>query len=472
MNPKIKKILNSFSYTFTSNLIILIVNLLVTLIMPKFIGLEEYAYWQLYVFYMGYVGFFHFGWADGIYLRYGGKDYDDLDKKVFANQLYLLAIMELTIAIFSIIIFKMFINGNELFILMMIVISGIITNIRYFFLFTLQATNKMKDYAKIIYIDRFIFCLLLLYIFIFDKVDYKNIILMDILSRIISSVYTLHICKNIVFRKIELCLETLREAIKNISVGCKLMLANIVSNLIIGIVRLAIEYRWGMEAFSKVSFAISISHLLMIFINATALIIFPLLRRSNNQEYSNIYINMRNLLMTILLASMILYYPVNLALKNWLPNYSNSLRYMALMFPMFIFESKISLLTNTFLKTIRKESWILTINIISVLASILTTAVTVFIMDNLYLALISIVFLLALKSIISEVYLSRMLKFPIKKNIILELICCIVFMLVSWFVENIRSTLIYTIIYFIYLTIKKTELMNTYTELKLRLLNY
>ena len=77
------------SYTIFSNFVSLIASALVILIIPKLIGVEEYGYWQLYLFYSSYVGFLHFGWNDGIYLRFGGEDYNNLDKNLFNNKKYL-----------------------------------------------------------------------------------------------------------------------------------------------------------------------------------------------------------------------------------------------------------------------------------------------------------------------------------------------------------------------------------------------
>ncbi len=57
-----------------------------TLIIPKVIGVKEYGFWQLYIFYTNYVGVLHFGWIDGMYLKYGGLDYDELDSSYFKSQ--------------------------------------------------------------------------------------------------------------------------------------------------------------------------------------------------------------------------------------------------------------------------------------------------------------------------------------------------------------------------------------------------
>ena len=74
MSGGFKKIIANFSYVVLSNLLTVIVSSLVVLILPKIMGVEEYGYWQLYIFYLSYAGFVHLGWVDGIYLRYGGLE--------------------------------------------------------------------------------------------------------------------------------------------------------------------------------------------------------------------------------------------------------------------------------------------------------------------------------------------------------------------------------------------------------------
>ena len=80
MKKKLFSIIKNFSYSLTSNLISFIISALVVLIIPRIIGVEDYGFWQLYLFYSSYIGFLHFGWNDGIYLRYGGEEYEELDK--------------------------------------------------------------------------------------------------------------------------------------------------------------------------------------------------------------------------------------------------------------------------------------------------------------------------------------------------------------------------------------------------------
>lgn len=73
-----KEFFKNISYSFAANVISMLVGILSVLVFPKLIGVEEFGYYQLYVFYAGYVTLTALGWADGIYLKYGGHQFADL----------------------------------------------------------------------------------------------------------------------------------------------------------------------------------------------------------------------------------------------------------------------------------------------------------------------------------------------------------------------------------------------------------
>jgi O-antigen/teichoic acid export membrane protein len=143
LNSKALSLIKNFSYTLTSNLLSLLVSALVVVVVPKLIGVEEYGYWQLYLFYSSYVGFMHFGWNDGIYLRYGGKEYKELDRSLFFSQFYMLVILQLIIAIIIFVIANsLIVDGSKLFIIKMTAICMIILNSRLMLLFILQSPKR------------------------------------------------------------------------------------------------------------------------------------------------------------------------------------------------------------------------------------------------------------------------------------------------------------------------------------------
>ena len=97
MNSKAKSFIKNFSYTFMANAVSFLISAVLVFFVPKRLGVEQYGYWQLYTLYTSYVGFFHLGWCDGVYLRYGGQDYHELEKPVFVTQFWMLTSFEFLI---------------------------------------------------------------------------------------------------------------------------------------------------------------------------------------------------------------------------------------------------------------------------------------------------------------------------------------------------------------------------------------
>lgn len=459
--------MKNFSYTLTSNFVSLIVSTLVILVIPKLIGINEYGYWQLYMFYSSYVGFLHFGWNDGIYLRYSGKEYNELDKRLFFSQFYMLLLLQLIIGIVIISISALYVfDVNRVFIIRMVTACLLLVNLRFMLLYILQGTNRIKEYAQITMMDRILYCFLITVFLVFGVSNYKLMILADLIGKLFSLLYAMYCCRDIVFRRISTFYFSWRETATNLNIGIKLMFATIASMFIIGVIRFGIERSWDVSTFGKVSLTLSVSNLLMLFINAVGIIMFPILRRTDEKKLSHIYETMRTILMVCLLGVLIIYYPFKVALTAWLPQYADSLKFMAIVFPMCVYEGKMSLLINTYLKTLRKEKLMLKVNIITLVLSVIITILTTIVFKNLSLAILSIVILLAFKCILSEILLSKILKISICKDILVELSMTIIFILSGWMLNSWLSVIIYAMAYALYLVGKRKDISGTIKNVK------
>lgn len=467
MNSSAKGIIKSLSYTLTSNLVSLAISSLVVLIVPKLIGVEAYGYWQLYMFFTSYVGFLHFGWNDGIYLRYGGEDYKKLDKRLFFSQFLMLSIFQVIIgSLIAVFTFVSTYNSDRIFIIRMTALCLLVVNVRYMFLYILQATNRIKEYARITMLDRVIYIFLIVLFLILGIRDYKMMIVADIIAKFIFLIYAMYCCKEIVFQKFSVFYFSFTETVKNISVGIKLMFSNVANIMIIGVVRFGIERFWGVSIFGKISLTFSVSNLMMIFINAIGIIMFPLLKRTDEKKITILYLTIRDFLLITTLAALVLYFPMKSILTVWLPDYADTLLYMSLLFPMCIFEGRTALLINTYFKAMRKENLLLKINLVTLLVSMIITAITTLILQNLHIAVLSILLLLAFRCVVAEVLLCKSMEIRIRKDIILELIVAAFFVLNGWFFSPLVGGILYAVIYFMYLIIKKRDIIASFNKLK------
>lgn len=459
MNKKAIDFIKNFSFTLSSNLINLLISSLVILIVPKLIGVEEYGYWQLYLFYSTYVGLLHFGWNDGIYLKLGGERYKNLNKNLYFSQFYMLLFFQIAVAVVVLIIANVYVNDlNKIFIFKMIAFCIVITNTRFMLLYILQATNRFKEYAGIIISEKLIYFFLILLLLSIGVNDYKFLIFLDLVGRSVSLLIAFYFCKEIIFRKINNFHFYLKETLNNISIGVKLLLANIASLLVIGNVRFGIENSWDVETFGEISLMLSLVNFVLIFISASGIVLFPFLRRSNQEILPSVYITIKTLLMMFIFGTLIIYFPLNFFLVSWLPAYSHSLIYLSLIFPIIVYEGKMSLLINTYLKALRKEKLLLKINLLSFFMSLFTTYLTTIIFKDLNFAVLSILILLAFRSIVAEVLLTKLLSISIKKDLILETFLIALFVWSTWHFQMILAAVVYLISFFAYLIIKAKDI--------------
>lgn len=459
MKEKFIDIAKNFSYSLASNLISLIISALITLVIPRIIGVEDYGYWQLYLFYSSYITFLTLGWNDGIYLRYGGEEYDNLDKKLFFSQFYSLLFSQIVIAIIiSLFGFNVLNDGDRLFILQMIAIDLVIVNVRYMLLFVLQTTNRIKEYSKVTILDRVLYISLIAFLLLVGVSNYRLLIIADLFGRLVSLLYAMLLCKDIVFREIKDLTPTFNETRRNISAGINLLFSNTANMLITGIVRFGIERNWSVAVFGQVSLTLNVSNLFLKFINAISLVIYPVLRRISYGSLTKLYSIMRDLLMAIVIGMLIFYMPMKIILSQWLPQYADSLNYMALLFPIIIYESKMSLLINTYMKALRFEKMMLKINIATLILSGILTFISTVLMNNLDFAILSIVILMAFRGIVSEIFISKTLNINVIKDIQLELFMTVIFIYTAWVINSWVTPLIYGAFYLIYLLIKRNDL--------------
>lgn len=457
MNEKAKTILKNLSYTVSANFLVLGISVIINLIVPKFLGVHEYSYWQLYVFYSGYVGFFHIGWLDGIYLKIGGEEYDELDKKSLGSQFWYLLFFEsiLTLGV-SVYVYMNVHETYKMNILLLTSILLIVMNCKTYVLFIFQSTNRIKEYARLSRDDRYIYTIFLMVYLLFGGKNFIVLILLDIFSKLITTIWGLNRINDIIYLKPQKLKLILPEVIDNIKIGSNLMVSNIANLLIIGITRFFVEQKWSIVVFGKLSFTLSISNMFMTFINAVGIIMFPMLRRTDKEYLPKVYKNLRIIFVPFTLLLLLLFNPISIILEMWLPEYKQSLYFMGILFPIIVYEGRMSLLINTYLKTLRKEKIILTVNLITLIITLISSFVTVFVVEDITLTVLVIIFCLAFRCILAELLLCKFFEYSLFKTNIWESILVLIFIFGNMCLTNINSFIVYLlcILLYILLTLK------------------
>lgn len=452
--------LKNIAYSFGANLTSLCISIFMVMFVPKFLSVDDYGLWQLFLFYFSYLGFLHFGWEDGIYLRYAGKNFDELDRKTFAGQFYGIIALQIILAVLVSSIGQILVTDPvKRTVLICAVWMAPFVNFNNLCNFIMQITNRIKDYAKLLLTEQVMFFFAVaLFLLVFHWNEFRYMYYAKLFSVAVITLVGGYLCRSLLRPCFYSMRQVLAEAAENLLVGSKLMLANIASMLIIGIVRYGISIGWDVVTFGKVSLTLGVSNFLMVFINSVSVVFFPLVKRMDESLRANAYIAIRNVLDFILFAALIGYYPLKCILAWWLPKYADSLIYMSVLFPVCLFESKVTLLINTYLKSMRKEFLMLKINAVSVVFSLIITMFTVGIWHNLDAAVFSIVLAYAFRCVLAEYHVARLLRLDFRENMFEDLLMCGVFIISGWVFNSFLCMVVYGAVYLVFVLVHRESL--------------
>jgi len=443
---------NSVAYTLTSSVFSAFVSVLSVLVIPKVVGVVEYGYWALFVFYTSYVPFALAGWADGIYLRLGGTDYRDLDRGLLSLQSRLIAISQLVVAGalagWAAILVE---DGERQFVLISAAIYLVIVNIRYFYTYILQASLRFSSFAQIILLDRGLYLAIVALLLALGTTDYRSLVVADLSAKAVSLGAALFMCRDVVASNPAQLKRGLEDVALNISAGVKLTISNTSNMLILGVVRFAIDRSFGVAAFGKMSLALNLSSFVMVLVNSVGIVIFPYLRRIDNRRLGEFYENIRSALMPVLLGLLLLYQPIAIAMAAWLPDFQQSIRYLALLFPIVAFEGKMALLVNTYFKALRKEGKLLSINLLALVLSAILAYLSTVTLRSLDLAALSIAIVLGIRGVAAELAITQQIGVTVLLRNIFETALCGIFVLATWHLEGWTPSMIYALCFMVYI---------------------
>lgn len=463
-----KKIAKNLVVSMAAQLVSIITSFVLGFIVPKYIDEFQYSYWQTFLLYVGYVQIFRFGILDGLMLRYSQYDYDELDKPRVRSQLYLLTGVNSFITIVSCIVASFLTDGVTEEIIILVMIGVITKNIFTYASQSLQMINRIDKYAVIVVAQRAAYAIFIVVLIICKVNDFYWYCIADLFGDVVGILIAVIFNKGLYFGSGLPIKECLKEAWLNVSSGILIMLATLAANFIIGSGRMIIQWRWDELVFGQVSFSFSVTNVFLTFVTAISIVLFPSLKRMDEKDLPDVYIKVRNAITLLLFFVMILYFPGCWILELWLPNYADSLVYLGILLPTIIFSSKVGLLTNNYLKAYRKEKILLIINVLCVIVGAAAFAIGAYIFNSLDLVLYLIVAAIMLRSIVSEIVVTKLIKKSITIDFIIELVMTIIFILAVRFLSHWWACLAYACALVVYSIIYRKSILalfNTFLNL-------
>lgn len=433
----------------------LLQSVLMSLIIPKILGVEQFGFWQLFIFYTSYGGFFHLGLIDGIYLKTGGKHASEVNFSSIAAQLKILFVWLVCILV-PIAIWGLFNDDpNRRLVIASSCVYIIFSNVLGFHSYLLQCINDIKSYSLGRFIDMACFICGLI-ILLIGRIDFFfPYVIVYFITKIVSLVYygfrLKPLWRNITTR---INKDIFAEAIDNIKIGVNLLASNIASMLVLGIGRWMVDKEWGIESFSKISFSLIFVNFFLMFIQQASMVLFPDLRRRSDTQVESIYERMKKAIQCIIPVVLLAYLPFVVLIEFWLPKYSDSILYLIYLLPLCCFDTKMQLIYNTMFKVKRMERKLLLCNVLSLMASTIFILAAIYLFESTTCVVIAMFAAIMFRCILAEFMIERQLALPkssMLRDILPELVVITVFITVLNIFSSYIGWAVYTAFVILYI---------------------
>ncbi len=454
------KVIKSALFVLGAQLLILLISTIRSLILPSFFDIESYGYWQLYLFYSAYVLIFAFGFNDGIYLRYGSKDYKELPFAKLRTSIRIFSLMSFFITLLVVYVsylidfdpntrFAMVFSGLNIFVLGL---TGVFT-------YVFQITNQLKKYSFFSVADKILVLITIGFMFIVNNTNFKLIIVVDFLAKLLVLTVMIYKCKELWLGENISISNALKEFKANISVGVKLLIANLLGMLIIGLGRFMIQIFGSIEDFATYSFGITITGLILTAITSFSLVLYPILKRMDKNNYSKYFKHINNALTSFNFFALLLYYPAYWGVIIFYNKFSELLPYLNLLFVIVILQGKMSVLNNTFYKVLRKEKEMLIANVSSVLFFVIFSSILFYFMESIWSIAFSTFVTMITRVYASEIYLKKQISIKFENKLFFEVLYIFIFIVTTSFIDLELGLLLFTVLFFIWISLNFNNLI-------------
>ena len=352
------KLIRNIIKVAMSNVTTILSGILIGFLVPKFLTVEDYGLYKTFTLYVSYLGLFQFGIVDGIVLRYGSKNYEELDRFRFrAYFKWTLIIQGVVSACF--ILAGMIINNEWGLISILLGINLLPSNYTGYYQQISQITQRFNEYSirKILQSLFNVIVVLVFYAFYRrgKNISYLSYVITIIVANYALTIWYLHTYKDITIGKSDKLLSIKGDILLLIKEGIPLMVANLSSTLILLFDRQFVNFFFNTSDYAIYAFAYSMMSLVTVATSAVSTVIYPFLKRLNNEELKTKYDIFLVIITVFIFGAIAVYFPLSEFVKWFLPKYIDSIPIFRIIIPGVAVTSAIHVIMHNYYKTLGKN---------------------------------------------------------------------------------------------------------------------
>lgn len=320
------KLIKGIFLIFVANAINMIFSILTNLLLPKLLPVDAYADIKTFQLCLTYIGVLHFGFNDGMYLKYGGKDFYQIQSEDLKCNFSTIQFAQTVLLIVGTLIGLSL--GNKM--LLFAALALMPYNMMNYFKSLYQACGEFKAYGRILNAGTAGIFVVNIVLLLFLKIENATYYILGyiFLYYIIWVWLAATIRKNTGVR-FELKSIAATELMENIEQGFLLMLGNFSSTFITSMDRWFVKFLLDTVAFAQYSFAVSMENFLNVAITPLTTTLYNYFCKDCSAEAVS---SVRKKTIVFSCGLIAAAFPVKLLIQIYLPKYIDSEKVIFLLF--------------------------------------------------------------------------------------------------------------------------------------------
>lgn len=360
-----KNLVKNTGIVVGNNIITLSKSIILSIGIPKLLSVDDYAIYKIFTLYLSYAGFFHYGFIDGVGVKYGGNITElNSGKSIRLFTRVLLAIELITcIGLWCL---GLFLNNSlERGLICLVGVYIVFHNMNAYFQLLFQLAMKFKTYTYSMSFFNIINLVLFFLLFFYKWGNGYMCVGILIISEMIVFLINLFLYPTAFWGKAEPFRKNVGLVKEIFAKGLPLMLAGIVMTLILNLDRQFVLKFFTKYQYAQYAFAYSLVSLISTFVSALSLVLYPMLKKSGIDVLQKMYLNMTFAIAVIIYGFFILIPVLRLFMRWFLPNYVEAVEIFEFIYPSLVCVSIIKVVIANYFKTLENTKLYFTISLIA-----------------------------------------------------------------------------------------------------------
>jgi O-antigen/teichoic acid export membrane protein len=338
-----------------ANLLALACSGALAFVLPRFLSVDDYGYYRLFLLYGSFAGVLHFGFLDGLLLRWAARPSPRLRSELSSSLLFL-GFEQIVVLVPVIVAVGLLLSGLYVWLTLAIAAYAILWNWAVLGQCALQALKLFTHFSFFLILGPFLLLLAAVALHVTHNLNLRSLILICLLSNLVAAACLWLFVRRRVPGRRGISRNFWGKGFTYVAMGWSVVCANLLATVALSLDRLVLSRVSPIREFAIYSFAANALGLTYNMILSLARVLFPYLSDGIPVAVRiRTYFMGERILLLLWAGGLATFFPIEWLIERWLPQYVESLSVIRILMLATGFTASIHVLHSSYFRVVRKQ---------------------------------------------------------------------------------------------------------------------